>query len=1044
MTPDQLDDAALAAELRRRAAGASLGDDWAQRDLLPVIGAGIEAQSRRRSSSLAPALAGLAAALAVLAVLIVVAPKLGPGAGSPRPTREAPPSTIAAIGTREFEARLGELRGQTLLIIGEIVVEERHTIGGGCLAPPDAMCYVGTLAGSNIDLSARRVAIPETDEGSTITAPGVWSRWRTFAVPTGNSRVMAVKVDSSARVELLGYTDPDQIAMAFGEIPFVDFDALAPEEVQVVPAWMSGIVAPISCAPPDAGTYTAGLRNRYCSDPTWVTLDPVRFDPTGYEVPGSAIQVQSGAYLEFVSEPMATDGSAEPRAGAYVLAKRLEGWCDGNTPPCWRWEVIGRLTLVDDGNLAKPLSTPREIACTPAATEGASSFRSPSILDRTGLVVGCAVLAAATGEDVPLGVSNPDGDRLKLDVVWTGSSCDVVSRFTLDRTAGGFDLSVELLSYTFTVDCYADRATHAMRVDLSAPVSAESVSARIKNAPRVSFGVAPTPSPQRSTFDCTGPPLGLGITPDPGPVPRVMDETGLVEACSQIDVLPELDGAVSLSNLFEDRTIEVVWQDGTCDSSIEFTFGSIPPGAADNYFLQGIRPASCPTDSGALPIAIRLTQPVAADDVVASVVHPPERGMCRHFESGVVLQQPEFVDETGLVESCFSSDEADSWRFPTPVLENTDDRQLRIQISWVGSRCETDAKVTFARNGERYLVTIDQGSDVGDCERVAKRRIGLSLTQPVDDALVDVRFLPDGSTGATQAPPAASQIIDCTGAPLDFANGAVRIEDHSGLIRGCEASAIDFDGLPDASSTVDPPSITTTWAVPCATNSWRTLLQFWPQPEGAESPASPRLPYLLVADRKSPLEDGGCFTAMSGRQVRIDLATPIDWADIEQIRMEDGRGIATQLTDAGSFQMTLSPDASAYVTGQPIEISASLEYQGPEQAVTIGTSTEYVNFSVKQLDGWLETEPTSLLMCMNKQLTSGPPDVVPFVKTGGYASDDPHADFYRRYFEDPELRLPPGTYRISAGLGFYVGTGGCHPRDEPLYVLRSSIIVHVE
>ena len=48
---------------------------------------------------------------------------------------------------------------------------------------------------------------------------------------------------------------------------------------------------------------------------------------------------------------------------------------------------------------------------------------------------------------------------------------------------------------------------------------------------------------------------------------------------------------------------------------------------------------------------------------------------------------------------------------------------------------------------------------------------------------------------------------------------------------------------------------------------------------------------------------------------------------------------------------------------------------------------------------------------------------VPFAKSGGWSADDPNAAFLRAYFADPELRLPPGTWRVEASTAASIGEG---------------------
>jgi hypothetical protein len=64
----------------------------------------------------------------------------------------------------------------------------------------------------------------------------------------------------------------------------------------------------------------------------------------------------------------------------------------------------------------------------------------------------------------------------------------------------------------------------------------------------------------------------------------------------------------------------------------------------------------------------------------------------------------------------------------------------------------------------------------------------------------------------------------------------------------------------------------------------------------------------------------------------------------------------------------------------------------------------------------------------------------PFMKTGGFADEDRLAAFYRAYFTSPELRLPAGTWTISAVANF-LGSADC---DGPQHTLNASVTVVVE
>jgi hypothetical protein len=93
------------------------------------------------------------------------------------------------------------------------------------------------------------------------------------------------------------------------------------------------------------------------------------------------------------------------------------------------------------------------------------------------------------------------------------------------------------------------------------------------------------------------------------------------------------------------------------------------------------------------------------------------------------------------------------------------------------------------------------------------------------------------------------------------------------------------------------------------------------------------------------------------------------------------------------------------------------------------------------VDGELRMEPVQMMICQRLvPLEAGVPRTTPFFK-GGYAlpdPGDPNADFLRRYWEDPELRLPAGAWRITATSSFGIGDCG-----QQWVRLEASIIVQV-
>lgn len=877
-----------------------------------------------------PALAGLAGAAAIVLVLVIATPRLGPGGPSPSPTAEVPPSTITAMGVGSFAARLatGELNGQKLLIVGEVSVEPRR--GPLCPLAEDHLCYVGTLAGSSIDLHARPVATVEGDGSPIPVGESSWRSWRVPSAPTGSGRTMAVSVDSAGVVELIGYTPAEEMVIDMSEIHYVDFGAMPLDEIRVVPAWLTGIVAPISCAPPEPGTFISGLPGRYCGNPSWLAPDPARVDPNGYTIPDDWLQVQSNAYLEFAPDPAGADGSAEPRAGLYVIAKRLEGsGCPSNQPPCWQWEVVSRITINGDGGNAQPLATSEPASPSPPLSLGPTASptqrivpcpidpASPeadlapitSLVDEIGLITNCAAFAGAP-ESMYVGwsdaiVRNSAPDQLQL--IWAATFCDRHANLSLTSAATGrlhFDVH---LTDEYT-ECDS-RTGGYLVLDFSAPVSALDVSASLTRASDVP-DPNPPPSPFPELIECGA---GSGVS-------FISDTTGLVEGCAP-------------------------W---------------VP-------------------DEG-------------------------ESGVRRGPDSSSVL------------------------------------------VSWVHSFCHGGGFVSFDQEADGYradLGFIVPSIVLPSCPPVALQTgVEIRFTQPMDVGLISATSFGGDALDETPAPsPAASpppeaQRFECEGAPSGPDSAGIVFEDHTGLVVGCSVPD-PVDGDPAVLPSSDPNVLTFTWTIPCVSDVSDTVLSFWARGEPAEVGLD--RPYALIAERSAWKPSLGCFTALGARVVQVVFGGPIWKEDIDFVLIKEGRGGDIAEFDWGYFWLTLTSDKLEYAAGEPIEISAELMYDGPSPIALSGVFSLVNGFGIKQLDGPLTMGLGWDEPCMPHEMRAYEPYTVPLQKSASWSPDDPNAAFYRDWASDPVLRLPAGTWLVTAYSDFTVGTGCSGERVE----LTGSVVLEV-
>jgi hypothetical protein len=124
--------------------------------------------------------------------------------------------------------------------------------------------------------------------------------------------------------------------------------------------------------------------------------------------------------------------------------------------------------------------------------------------------------------------------------------------------------------------------------------------------------------------------------------------------------------------------------------------------------------------------------------------------------------------------------------------------------------------------------------------------------------------------------------------------------------------------------------------------------------------------------------------------------------------------------------MTLSVTAepAMVAAGQPIEVEAIVTNDGAEPLVLSGSGAGFVFFSVTRIeDGLTSGQPAATADCVPHVLPPGEPLLVPFSKSGGFSPDDPNADFLSTYFSEPELTLPPGTWRIDITTSGTLGEG---------------------
>ncbi len=140
--------------------------------------------------------------------------------------------------------------------------------------------------------------------------------------------------------------------------------------------------------------------------------------------------------------------------------------------------------------------------------------------------------------------------------------------------------------------------------------------------------------------------------------------------------------------------------------------------------------------------------------------------------------------------------------------------------------------------------------------------------------------------------------------------------------------------------------------------------------------------------------------------------------------------------------MTLSVTAEPAVVaaGETIDVEAMVTNDRAEPITVEGPGSGIVFFSVTRLEDGVSSGPPVIEDdCTPHELQPGQPVGFAFKKSGAFTDDDPDAGFRRTYLADPELRLPPGTWRIDVSTAGVIGE---QCRGEPV-ALEISLLVRV-
>ena len=127
-----------------------------------------------------------------------------------------------------------------------------------------------------------------------------------------------------------------------------------------------------------------------------------------------------------------------------------------------------------------------------------------------------------------------------------------------------------------------------------------------------------------------------------------------------------------------------------------------------------------------------------------------------------------------------------------------------------------------------------------------------------------------------------------------------------------------------------------------------------------------------------------------------------------------------------AFRLEIETASPRYESGSAVVVTARLTYVGPEPTVhAFGSGSGPVLFGLTQLDGPFDPGGSGTADCARYEFRRGEPQTVAYRKGGGWSADDPMADAYVAFFDDPRVRLPNGVFQFTARIELSIGD--CRP-----------------
>lgn len=163
----------------------------------------------------------------------------------------------------------------------------------------------------------------------------------------------------------------------------------------------------------------------------------------------------------------------------------------------------------------------------------------------------------------------------------------------------------------------------------------------------------------------------------------------------------------------------------------------------------------------------------------------------------------------------------------------------------------------------------------------------------------------------------------------------------------------------------------------------------------------------------------GCATpSPSTEPSRSAIATPSP-------STEPARPAVANNRDA-RFELQLQAPSTTYGVTDVIEPVALVTYVGPAPNEVVYHASSMVGFRIAEIEGGRSMDGGMDMPCLRTRMSAGETLQFPFAKAGVVA-DDPAEGFDEAWYREPELRLPPGRWRITAYFSASLGDCGGEP-----------------